>query len=78
MSTGKPAKMAPPYTNSNGTYYLASKANDGVYIQVPEEDDQIPFLTRTGAAFGPYWRVNLGSVHCVWAVRILNRASSMH
>jgi len=45
-------------------------AVDGIYETSDDSMAHSKLETR------PWWRVDLGDVHCVWAVNILNRYSS--
>jgi len=54
-------------------YNLGAKsAIDGVY----EPLDELYSLAHSNKETRPWWRVDLGDVHCVWAVNILNRYKS--
>jgi len=52
--------------------FEAEKAVDGVY----EQEKIIKSLAHSIHETRPWWRVDLGDVHCVWAVNILNRFNS--
>jgi len=49
--------------------YKAAAAVDGLYELANELDS----LAYSKFQARPWWRVDLGDVHCVWAVNILNR-----
>jgi len=51
-------------------HHTAEKAVDGIYETIDGSMAHSDFETR------PWWRVDLGDVHCVWAVNILNRYKS--
>lgn len=55
------------YDTGLGIGYLYSRyANDGIY--------EIPYpVAHSNYEEDPYWEVDLGSNHCIWGVRILNR-----
>lgn len=67
-------------TLESSTYsYSASKAVDGVYL--PSDNagmDAYASLAHSNHETNPHWRVDLEGVHCIWAVRILNRAEGKH
>ena len=48
---------------------IASNAVDGVYL--PEGD--VYSLVHSLQQDNPWWRVDLGAVHCIWAIEVLNR-----
>jgi len=53
-----------------GAYvFRAEKAVDGIY-ELPEDSLS---MAHSKLETRPWWRVDLGDVHCVWAVNILNR-----
>ena len=52
--------------------YEAGKAVDGIYL--PNELHGLTSIAVTKSLLNPWWRVDLGQVHCIWAVNILNRA----
>ena len=62
---GKQAKQKATYPGG----YEANKAVDGVYIP-PSLHDSIAVIDDSA---GPWWRVDLGQVYCIWAIRLLNR-----
>jgi len=47
-------------------------AVDGIY----EPSARYASLAHSRRENRPWWRVDLGDVHCVWAVNILNRYKS--
>ena len=54
--------------------FEAGKAVDGIYL--PIGIHEFSSIVHTIAIDkSPWWRVNLERIHCIWAVRILNRAS---
>lgn len=48
----------------------AERANDGIYH---DEAEYLGSMAHTNEEANPWWRVDLGRVHCIYAVRILNR-----
>jgi len=64
----KSAKLSSDYADSYG----AAMAVDGIYEPTNVEKS----LTHSQRETRPWWRVDLGDVHCVWAVNILNRFTS--
>ena len=46
-----------------------NKATDGIYV--PEYEVQS--LAHSVEEKTPWWRVDLGVVHCIWAIEVLNR-----
>jgi len=52
--------------------FEAEKVVDGIY-EPPE--DRLS-MAHSKEETRPWWRVDLGDVHCVWAVNILNRFGS--
>ena len=70
---GKPASMSSVFTIKDTTYDLkAAFANDGIYHP---PGDKRSSLAHTLHENNPWWMVDLQSVHCIWAVRILNRGT---
>ena len=67
---GKLAKQKVTYTDSGPYSYEASKAVDGVYIPPAVKAS----LAVIDYSTNPWWRVDLGQVHCIWAMRLLNRS----
>ena len=67
--TGKPAAMSTQVIDIYGYSVDAQKAVDGVYLP---SDSIYSSLAYSGDVF-PWWRVDLGDVHCVWAVNIFNK-----
>ena len=45
-----------------------NKAVDGIYAT--ESGDS---LAHSDWEENPWWRVDLGGVHCIWAIEVLNR-----
>ena len=45
-----------------------NKAVDGIYAIESEES-----LAHSDWEENPWWRVDLGGVHCIWAIEVLNR-----
>ena len=71
---GKPASMSSVLTLRKITYVLkAAFANDGTpgYL----DRDKKGSLAHTLHENKPWRIVDLGSVYCIWAVRILNRGT---
>ena len=64
---GKQAAMSSVYRSSTGP----SKATDGIYV--PE--DGVQSLADSDWEENPWWRVDLGGVHCIWAIEVLNRGN---
>jgi len=70
---GKSARLSSVYTDPLGVYsYEGDKAVDGIY----NISDWLKSLANSQLESRPWWRVDLGDVHCVWAVNILNRFAS--
>lgn len=67
---GKKARLSSIYASA----YPAYKANDGIYIG--ETDHTSLAVTQRGDP-SPWWRVDLASSYCIFAVNILNRARGM-
>ena len=57
--------MSSVYDSSMGP----NKATDGIYV--PEYEVQS--LAHSVEEKTPWWRVDLGVVHCIWAIEVLNR-----
>lgn len=75
FTEGKPSSMPSTHTNDDVPYtYEAGKANDGIYLPSGHEQDSLAHTTASEEE--PWWRVDLEQTHCVWAVRVLNRALS--
>jgi len=69
----KPAKMSSVYNNWHGVHsYEAAMAVDGIY----QSADNFASMANSQRETRPWWRVDLGNVHCVWAANILNRYTS--
>jgi len=67
--------MSSVYLDPDGEdFHDASKAVDGIY-ELPNIDES---LAHSKYKTRPWWRVDLGDVHCVWAVNILNRYHGKH
>ena len=75
--SGKPAGMSSVYTLKKTAYDLkAAYANDGIYRPPGDLDgDKKGSLAHTLHENNPWWIVDLQSVYCIWAVRILNRGT---
>jgi len=61
----KPAKLS-----SIHAHFEAEMAVDGIYEVLDKSMAHSEHESR------PWWKVDLGDVHCVWAVNILNRYRS--
>ena len=48
----------------------ANKAVDGIYAT-----ESVDSIAQSNSEENPWWRVDLGSVHCVWAIEVLNRGN---
>lgn len=68
LITGKPAKLSSVYRSET---YPASKAVDGIYT----ENANVVSFANSNEEHRPWWRVDLVDIHCVWAVKILNRGT---
>jgi len=69
----KVAKMSSLYIHSRPSFtFEAELAVDGIY---KSKNDHLS-LAHSREENRPWWRVDLGNVHCVWAVNILNRYTS--
>lgn len=66
----KPANMS----SYHGYGLVAGKCTDGIYLPSDVGLDEPQSLCNTAHEINPWLRINLESAHCVWAVRILNRA----
>ena len=66
---GNLSKQKVTYTDRKRYSYEASKAVDGVYIP----PTVYASLAVIDYSTNPWWRVDLGQVHCIWAMRLLNR-----
>jgi len=53
----------------------AHNANDGYYLPTQYDIDNLVKMAITADSNNPYWRVDLLATHCIWAVRMLNRAN---
>jgi len=53
----------------------AHNANDGYYLPTQHDIDNLLKMAVTAVNDNPYWRVDLLDTHCIWAVRMLNRAN---
>lgn len=71
--SAKPATMSSQY-QATSTKYQAGNANDGIYVDA----DDYHSLAHSLNEAQPWWRVDLEAIHCVKAVRILNRAGKFH
>jgi len=70
----KLAKQSSDHVTTEGLYtYDAAKAVDGIYEPT---DGVYASIAHSEVENRPWWRVDLGDVHCVWAVNILNRFES--
>lgn len=69
LLTGKSCQMSTYHDRSR---FSANKAVDGIYTTTEAEKDTS--LAHTRREQGPWWRVDLSTAYCIWAVRILNRA----
>jgi len=67
----KPAKLSSVYVGVKGVYG-AEFLVDGIY----EPSDTQSSMAHSNEETRPWWRVDLGDIHCVWAVNILNRYTS--
>jgi len=66
----KPATLSSVFVHSKKVYSFEAKfAVDGVY----RPSGNLLSLAHSNKENRPWWRVDLGDVHCVWAVNILNR-----
>ena len=52
--------------------FEADKAVDGIY-QAKDLHDYSSTASTAGTENSPWWRVNLQTNYCIWAVNILNR-----
>jgi len=69
----KVAKMSSLYIHTPRSYtFEAASAVDGIY----KLGNELSSLAHSKRENRPWWRVDLGNVHCVWAVNILNRYTS--
>jgi len=69
----KLAKMSSVYDQHSLPFnFEAASAVDGFYKLVDSRYSLAHSLGETR----PWWRVDLGDVHCVWAVFVLNRYES--
>jgi len=64
--------MSSVYVRKNGHPLSAASAVDGIY----KVKNEYQSLAHSKNEIRPWWRVDLGDVHCVWAVSILNRYKS--
>ena len=71
---GKPAAQITTIPSSGNTSFDAGKAVDGIY---QTEHAQLSAAVSTHVD-NPWWRVDLGEEHCVWAVNIVNIGCKMH
>ncbi|XP_067930974.1 fucolectin-1-like [Watersipora subatra] len=56
--------------------FSGSFAVDGIYH--PPQDDARVSMAQTNKENNPWLRVDLQKMHCIWAVRILNRGDAQH
>lgn len=70
LASGKPANMSEPSEQRYG----ADQAVDGVY----SANDEYDSLAHTNSIYRPWWRVDLQSIHCIKAVKILNRGGNSY
>ncbi|KAF6037479.1 hypothetical protein EB796_004216 [Bugula neritina] len=75
LARNKSAKLSSEYVETGGQYYTydAAKAVDGIYEPT---DGVYASIAHSEVENRPWWRVDLGDVHCVWAFNILNRFES--
>ncbi|XP_067936986.1 uncharacterized protein [Watersipora subatra] len=76
LARGKNVSMSSVYLDDSGsqaeaTFHGGAFAVDGIYE--PPADNEIFSLANSLRESKPWLRVNLQKVHCIWAVRILNR-----
>ncbi|KAF6040460.1 hypothetical protein EB796_001242 [Bugula neritina] len=70
LARNKVAKMSSLYIHTPRSYtFEAASAVDGIY----KLGNELSSLAHSKRENRPWWRVDLGNVHCVWAVNILNR-----
>ena len=69
---GKAASLSASYADSSGYTFEADKAVDGIYVPGGEDRDYAS-VAISANMLNPWWRVDLGQLHCIWAVNILNR-----
>ncbi|XP_067946771.1 uncharacterized protein [Watersipora subatra] len=75
LAQGKPVTMSSVLKfDSKETPFYGSFAVDGIYR--PPVYDELFSLAHTLKETNPWLRVDLGTIHCIWAVRILNRGDS--
>ena len=67
---GKLAVQTTTSPETKGFTFEAGKAVDGIY----ETDYSLTSVAVSTHVDNPWWRVDLGEEHCVWAVNILNVA----
>ena len=72
LSLDKLASQSNTFTGPSEFTHEAGKAVDGIYL--PNRLHELTSIAVTKSLLNPWWRVDLGEVHCVWAVNILNRA----
>ncbi|XP_067950503.1 uncharacterized protein [Watersipora subatra] len=75
LAQGKPVAISSVFQASDKpTPFYGSFAVDGIYL--PPEYDKRLSLARTIEEMNPWLRVDLQTIYCIWAVRILNRGDS--
>ena len=70
LIAGKVASQSSTYSNNFGP----EKAVDAIYLPSDVNINEQASLANTRHSNNPWWRVNLGHMHCIYAVNILNRA----
>ncbi|XP_067930599.1 fucolectin-1-like [Watersipora subatra] len=75
LARGKGVTLSSVYQNTNlPTPYFGAFAVDGIYR--PPADNEMVSIAHTTRETNPWLRVDLQKVHCIWAVRILNRGDN--
>ena len=69
---GKAASVLATYPDVDGYTFEAGKAVDGIYMPGGVNSDYASIAVSVNM-LNPWWRVDLGQLHCIWAVNILNR-----
>lgn len=72
LPTGKSAKASSVFPTDESL--TADKAVDGIYLPPPALNDRLSLAHTDASNSKPWLRVDIGRVHCIWGIRILNRA----
>ncbi|XP_067930978.1 fucolectin-1-like [Watersipora subatra] len=75
IAFGKSVALSSVYQlKATGEFLIGHFAVDGVYR--PPADNERLSIAHTRNEVNPWLRVDLEQVHCIWAVRVLNRGDS--